>query len=170
VNSPVLIVRCRECQNKFRLRDYDGGDLPDCPVCQAPQENANNLDLSKPVRIAKGGSPQAIAAKLAQEVAERDYGLTDLRTKTDPGEMSAPKLTKEQQIMDNAWKQAGTFQAPQRFPGLAPGQGWMDAARQATAATGTASADAITRVTRGLRDSGSKIVAIDHNGRKLGAK
>lgn len=164
--TPVLIVRCRECGNKFKLHNHGGGDLPECPVCAEPHEHRDNLDFDKPIRIAQGGSPMDQAVKVVQEVAERDYGLTDIRTGLDPGETETPKLTPQQQVMDKAWKQAGTFGAPQRFPGLAPGQGWMDAARVATAATGSASVNTITKISRGLKENPMNVQVIGEDGRR----
>ena len=148
----TLILRCRDCGSKYRLRDHVPGEiLPDCPKCGAADEN--KLDLTKPVRIAQGGSNQAKAIDLAWDMAQKDYGLTDMRSGVDPGETVAPKLTKQQQEMDRVWKQAGTFQAPQRFPGLAAGQGWLDAARAAHSSTGNQDVAAVQNVFRGLKQS-----------------
>lgn len=148
----VEVVRCRGCNSRFRYYNNPGGEMPACPVCAAKHEEVNRLDLTSNRAPSIGGSPMDQAVKVVQEVAERDYGLTNFKSKTDPGEMSVPNLTPTQQMMDSAWKKAGSFTAQERFPGLAPGQGWMDAARAATSATGRASADTISKVTRGLRD------------------
>ena len=129
----VHLLRCRDCQTKFRLTITDpGGDLPECPVCHERQENVNRLDLSKPIAPSVGGSNISRAVDMAYETAQA-AGLTDMRTGLDPGENAAPKLTAEQQKMAGAWSNSGNWQAGQRFPGLAPGQGWMDAAAAASA-------------------------------------
>jgi len=164
--NSVLIVRCRECGNRFKLHNPDGGALPDCPICSQPHEEVDRLDLSSNKAPSIGGSPQAQAAKIVQEVAERDYGLTNFKSRTEIGEKSVPELTPMQQKMDDAWKGAGTFKAEQRFPGLAPGQGWMDAARAATSATGRASADTIAKVSKGLRDHPMQARIRDETGRE----
>lgn len=156
--APILIVRCPKCTNRFKLHNWTGAP-PICPICTT--EVADKLDMSKPIKIAQGGSPMAQAVRIAQDVAERDYGLTDMRTGVDPGEIVAPKMTKDQQVMDKAWKQAATWNAPQRFPGLAPGQSWMDAARAATSATGQASANTITKISRGLKANPMNVQTID---------
>lgn len=133
--ATVLLLRCPECGSKLKVAfETPDDELPDCPVCEAAQSGASNLDFDKPVNIAFGSVTNK-AVETTYKIAEEHYGLTNIRgsaggdAKThDIGEPAHPKLTPAQQKMADAW--AGAQSGKLTLP--TAGGSLMQAARAAT--------------------------------------
>lgn len=81
--------QCSECEALFEVA-HDSGDepYPDCPVCSKVLE-------WRPQRFAIGGSNTSKGVDLAQQVMERDFGLTNYKDNNKEGDVGyiAPRKT-----------------------------------------------------------------------------
>jgi hypothetical protein len=103
------LVRCRDCGRKYRFHAGDLDDaMPDCPACGAVDEPPE-IPVSQQVPTAPAlRSVQTKANDMAMRIVAEDYGMTDLRVDNlQPGDISAPKLTPDQQDMAAAWQGTG---------------------------------------------------------------
>ncbi|HLJ21825.1 MAG TPA: hypothetical protein VKU84_16585 [Stellaceae bacterium] len=107
----------------------------------------------QPAKISIGGSPMARAVNMAQEIAEKEYGLTDMNDNLREGDRVAkmPVETREmREAKENFWK----------APAAAPGQ-------MASPAAAGMSADAVIGMARQAsaetRAQGADPMAMFHN-------
>lgn len=72
---------CADCDAVFEVTCESGNDPdPDCPVCSKVLE-------WRPTRFAIGGSTEGKAVKIAQEIMEKDFGLTNYKDNNKPGDV-----------------------------------------------------------------------------------
>jgi hypothetical protein len=72
---------CLDCQAVYEVA-HDSGDegFPPCPNCEKVLE-------WRPTRFAIGGSNESKAAKIAQDVMEQDFGLTNYKDNSREGDV-----------------------------------------------------------------------------------
>ena len=79
---PVIrTYACSGCDSIFEVWCESGNDSdPDCPTC-------SKVLQWQPKGFAIGGSPEGKAAKVAQDIMENDFGLTDYKDNSRPGDV-----------------------------------------------------------------------------------
>jgi len=79
---------CNECRERFEVTCASGDGDPDCPHCAVVLQ-------WKPQRFAIGGSPVMQAEKIAQDIIENDFGMSNIKDAKYEGETAyvAPTTT-----------------------------------------------------------------------------
>lgn len=104
----VRTYQCSECFNRIELtltaEQWDA-PAPECPFC-----NGRGMDQEfAPLRI--NGSPSARANALAEQIAEADYGVTNMQR--DHREGSTPKVEYRDDMMGVPKRGGRTWGKPQ---------------------------------------------------------
>lgn len=84
---------CPDCDHRIEVvlesSEWDA-EPPDCPVC--------TVRLGQEFKsFGVGGSPQARATKIAQDIMEKDYGATNFEIGKNRPQASAPTRAEQQQ-------------------------------------------------------------------------
>lgn len=81
---------CDDCGSLFEVcHDSSDEPYPDCPNCSKVLE-------WRPKSFAIGGSLESKAVNIAQDIMEKDYGLTNFKDNTRAGDISAMMPVAEQ--------------------------------------------------------------------------
>ena len=100
----VRTYQCEQCFHRMEVMltmEQCDDPAPPCPVCEA-QETAQ---VFKPVAI--GGSNRARAVKLAEKIAEEDYGVADFSAEGKQGGTAKVRYKDQKIANPSTW---GNFQ------------------------------------------------------------
>lgn len=105
--APVVIVRryaCDDCEQEFEFSHHGRDEAPpDCPYCKAAE--ARNIPASFAIN-----SNKAKAVDMAYQIAEEDYGMTNMRDNSREGDQAfvgpSPIQTSEREAIVQQMKDA----------------------------------------------------------------
>jgi putative FmdB family regulatory protein len=104
----VRTYQCADCGHlmdiTLRLEDWET-PAPDCPVC-AKKEMVRDF---KPFAI--GGSPTYKAAKMAERIAEEDYGVADMKLDGKGGKNKIRYKDQGNPLQSSSWGSASASRA-----------------------------------------------------------
>ena len=71
---------CSDCDSIFEVFCESSDPDPDCPTC-------SKVLQWTPSKVSIGGSTEGKAVKIAQDIMENDYGLTNFKDNNKPGDV-----------------------------------------------------------------------------------
>lgn len=102
---------CNDCKEQFEVTCAPNDGDPDCPHCAVVLQ-------WKPVRFAIGGSTIGKAAKVAQDIMEKDYSMSNIKDAKYEGETAyvTPTTTTAQNDQLSQQMSEVVQQRPQMLP------------------------------------------------------
>lgn len=148
----MAIVRtylCGACSCRFDKLHFDRSEpAPECPGCQAL--NARQA----PSGFAIGGNASK-AGDIAQNILEKDYGMTNIKDNQREGDISMPSVAPAlQPVVQNFWKPTGDVMARARQSAqvaTTEGRNPMTMIQRAAKARGTTRAQVLCKPVNSVR-------------------